>query len=88
MEKREPYCDEVDNAHGHCQNSGGCHDPPEWHSHVILTVIIVVEISEHRDTHDDHNECQGHKACSLAQLRYKTSEEFVEEWQLGNNEDD
>lgn len=78
--EREADCNKVDNSHGHCHDSSRCHDPPEWHAHVILTVIIIVQVPKHRNTHDDHDECQGHKTRSFTQLRHETSEEFVEEW--------
>lgn len=86
--ERKAYCDEVDNPHGHCHDSSGCHNPPKWHAHVILAVIIVVQVPKHRNTHDYHDECQRHKTRSFAQLRHETSEKFVEEWQFRNDEED
>jgi hypothetical protein len=50
------YGSEIDNAHGHRQDTRGCDDPPEGHTQGLVAEGFVVEISDHGNAEDYHQE--------------------------------
>ena len=80
--------DDVEEAENGGQDTRGDDDSPEWKAEGLLGCGFLVEVSEDRDSDDDHGEAERNEARGWGEERPVTQEVGSENVELGGDEEE
>lgn len=82
------YCEDIQNADNHCQDSSRSDDTPERHADFLLGHCVCVQIAKCRDAQDHHDSSKRVEPRILTEHWPVVVEVVLQDWELGDDQKD